>query len=71
MVGMVETLTGASSSSAVADAAQLLHDFNVEYDEPAPPPDELAARLAELIAADTSRSWSPARMRLAQRSGSR
>ncbi len=52
MVGMVETVSGASSSSAVADAAQLLHDFNVEYDEPAPPPDELAARLAELIAAD-------------------
>ncbi len=52
MVSMVETVTGPSSSSAVADAARLLHDFNVEYDEPAPPPDELALRLAELIAAD-------------------
>jgi hypothetical protein len=30
----------------------LLHDFNVEYDEPTPPPDELAVRLAELIEAD-------------------
>ena len=35
-----------------AAAAQLLHDFNVEYDEPAPPPDVVAARLAELIAGD-------------------
>lgn len=49
---MVETVTGSASSNALADAAQLLHDFNVEYDEPAPPPDELAARLAELIADD-------------------
>jgi ribosomal protein S18 acetylase RimI-like enzyme len=30
-------------------AAQLLHDFNVEYHEPAPAPDQLATRLAELI----------------------
>lgn len=49
---MVETVTGSSSSSGLADAARLLHDFNVEYDEPAPPPDELAARLAELIGSD-------------------
>ena len=38
LVGMVETVTG-SSGDGVAAAAQLLHDFNVEYDEPAPPPD--------------------------------
>lgn len=49
---MVETVTGSLSSSGLADAARLLHDFNVEYDEPAPPPDELAARLAELIGSD-------------------
>jgi ribosomal protein S18 acetylase RimI-like enzyme len=49
---MVETVTGSSRGDGVAAAAQLLHDFNVEYDEPAPPPDELAARLAELIAGD-------------------
>ncbi|MBY9076658.1 GNAT family N-acetyltransferase [Nocardioides sp. WL0053] len=49
---MVETLTGSASSNGLADAAQLLHDFNVEYHEPAPPPDELASRLAELIVGD-------------------
>jgi ribosomal protein S18 acetylase RimI-like enzyme len=48
---MVETLTG-GSGAGLASAAQLLHDFNVEYDEPTPPPDELAARLAELVAQD-------------------
>ena len=31
-------------------AAQLLHDFNVEYDEPTPPPGRLAARIVELLA---------------------
>jgi ribosomal protein S18 acetylase RimI-like enzyme len=49
---MVETVTGRSSGDGLAAAAQLLHDFNVEYDEPSPPPEELAARLAELIEAD-------------------
>jgi ribosomal protein S18 acetylase RimI-like enzyme len=48
---MVETLT-ASAGDGVAAAARLLHDFNVEYDEPAPPPDELAARLSALVAGD-------------------
>jgi hypothetical protein len=44
MVRMVETVTGSSSTSGLADAARLLHDFNVEYDEPAPPSDELTVR---------------------------
>ena len=48
---MVETVTGPADDAGVTAAAQLLHDFNVEYDEPAPPPDELAVRLAELVAA--------------------
>ena len=48
---MVETVTGPADDAGVAAAAQLLHSFNVEYDEPAPPPDELAVRLAELVAA--------------------
>jgi ribosomal protein S18 acetylase RimI-like enzyme len=43
---MVETVTG---SDGLAAAGRLLHDFNTEYDEPAPPPGELAARLAELV----------------------
>lgn len=41
-------MLGGSDGDGVA-AAQLLHDFNVEYGEPAPPPQELAARLAELV----------------------
>ncbi|HXH78947.1 GNAT family N-acetyltransferase [Nocardioides sp.] len=48
---MIETVTG-GSADGIADAAQLLHDFNVEYDEPSPPPHELAARLTELIDGD-------------------
>jgi ribosomal protein S18 acetylase RimI-like enzyme len=40
----------ATSPEQTAAAARLLHDFNEEYDEPAPPPDELATRLDELIA---------------------
>jgi ribosomal protein S18 acetylase RimI-like enzyme len=46
---MVETVTRTSSSDGFAAAARLLHDFNREYDEPAPPPDEVADRLAELV----------------------
>lgn len=49
---MVESLTGRSGADRLAAAAQLLHDFNVEYDEPTLPPDELAVRLAELVAGD-------------------
>jgi ribosomal protein S18 acetylase RimI-like enzyme len=47
---MVETVT--TSGAGFAAAAQLLHDFNREYDEPAPPPVELAARLKELVQGD-------------------
>lgn len=48
---MIETVTGGSDDGLSA-AAQLLHDFNVEYDEPTPPPEELSARLAELVGSD-------------------
>lgn len=30
-------------------AARLLHDFNEEYGQPSPPPEELADRLSELL----------------------
>jgi ribosomal protein S18 acetylase RimI-like enzyme len=49
---MVETVTGGEGNDGVVAAARLLHDFNLEYDEPAPPPHELAVRLAELVAGD-------------------
>lgn len=37
---------------AVREAAQLLRDFNLEYDEPSPPVEELAQRLTELVVDD-------------------
>ena len=46
---MVETVGTRSADDALAAAAQLLHDFNTEYDFPTPPADELAARTAELV----------------------
>ena len=49
---MVETVTPSSGSDGFAAAAQLLHDFNLEYDEPAPLPDQLAARLSDLVGDD-------------------
>ncbi len=49
---MVETVTGSSGGDGFAAAAQLLHDFNEEYGESAPPPDELSARLADLVSGD-------------------
>ena len=49
---MIETVSGRSGGDGTAAAAQLLHDFNVEYDEPTPPAGELAVRLAELLLGD-------------------
>jgi ribosomal protein S18 acetylase RimI-like enzyme len=72
---MVETVTGSSSSDGLAAAAQLLHDFNREYDEPAPPPDEVAIRLAELYVVPDRRGQGYGRamiteaMRLAREQG--
>ena len=51
-MSMIATVVGGSGDDGMAAAAQLLHDFNLEYDEPAPPPDQLAIRLEELIAGD-------------------
>lgn len=47
---MVETVTERPDGDGLVAAGRLLHDFNTEYDEPAPSPDELAIRLGELIA---------------------
>ena len=49
---MVEVVSAVPGGHGFAEAARLLHDFNAEYDEPSPPPDELAARLRELVASD-------------------
>jgi ribosomal protein S18 acetylase RimI-like enzyme len=49
---MAETLSPSSADEAFAAAARLLHDFNVEYDEPIPPPEQLATRLRELVEDD-------------------
>jgi len=46
---VVETVSGGPEDEGVVAAAQLLHDFNVEYDDPAPSPGVLASRLAWLI----------------------
>ena len=48
---MVERVS-AASAEALAEVAQLLHDFNVEYDERTPPPGQLAERLAQLARDD-------------------
>jgi len=50
LVPMVETVSGSQDDEGITAAAVLLHQFNAEYDEPAPPPDVLATRLAELLA---------------------
>jgi ribosomal protein S18 acetylase RimI-like enzyme len=49
---MIESVSGSLSQDGLAAAARLLCDFNLEYDEPAPPPERLAFRLDELIGAD-------------------
>lgn len=51
LAGVIETVLG-TSPQALADAARLLREFNLEYDEPAPPPQELADHLATLTEAD-------------------
>ena len=48
---MVE-IVAPEDAAALANAGRLLHDFNVEYDEPTPSPADLTTRLAELVAGD-------------------
>ena len=45
LVSMIQRV----SPDGLADPARLLCDFNAEYDDPAPPPDQVAARLGELV----------------------
>ncbi len=47
---VVETVSGSSDDEGTRAAARLLYQFDLEYDEPAPAPDQLAPRLAGLIA---------------------
>ena len=44
------TIREAGPEDAIA-AGRLLFDFNTEYDEPTPPPDALAVRVRQLLAA--------------------
>lgn len=44
----------AADAGDAAVLGRLLHDFNVEFGEPTPSPDELAARVVELLALDAS-----------------
>lgn len=52
MTCMAKAVSGSATDEGLTSAAQLLHDFNLEYDEPAPPPDQLAVRMAELVESD-------------------
>lgn len=49
---MIQTLTAGSGRQQFEAAAKLLHDFNLEYDEPSPSPPALADRLSELVTGD-------------------
>src|SRR5680860_65417 len=41
LLSMAETVAGSTAGDGFAAAPQMLHDFNLEYDEQAPPPDQL------------------------------
>lgn len=45
-----DNLIRRATSEDATDVAQLLHDFNTEYDDPTPPVPVLAERVAELLA---------------------
>ena len=47
-----EWTTRLATPDDAAEIAQLLHDFNREYDTPSPGPDVLAPRLKKLLSAD-------------------
>jgi GNAT superfamily N-acetyltransferase len=52
MSGGAESQVRRAGAEDAGELARLLHAFNVEYDEPTPPPETLAERLRELLAGD-------------------
>lgn len=52
-MGEAEIALRRAAPGDAAEVARLLHDFNTEFDEPAPPVEVLAGRFRELIAVGT------------------
>jgi ribosomal protein S18 acetylase RimI-like enzyme len=51
-------MSGVREPSSAADydvVGRMLHDFNVEFEDPSPPPQELATRVRELVAGGDTR----------------
>jgi ribosomal protein S18 acetylase RimI-like enzyme len=51
---MGDTEVRIATAADAATIGRLLHDFNVEFDDPTPPPNTLAQRVVELLDADAS-----------------
>jgi GNAT superfamily N-acetyltransferase len=51
---MTDTAVRLATAADAPVLAQLLHDFNSEFDTPSPGPEVLAPRLAELLAGDST-----------------
>lgn len=51
---MTEALVRLASAADASAVGRLLHDFNIEFGDPTPPPDVLAQRVTRLMTADAS-----------------